>query len=70
MKGVLAGLIEPSTVALLDNAGRAEGVDGAAGSVGAAVPLLGSSGDVDNVSFFSGSCKVSGVVMFVEYWSA
>ncbi len=67
MKGVLAGLIEPSMVALLDNEGRTNGLDGVAGSVGAAVPLLGSSGAIDGVSFFSSSCKVSGVVMFTNY---
>ncbi len=65
MKGVLAGLIEPSMVALLDNAGRAEGLDGAAGSMGAAVPLLGISGDIEDDTFFSDSCKV---VMFTGFW--
>lgn len=73
MKGVFAGLIEPSRVALLDNAdkllgvGGLLGVDGATGLVATTFPLLGVSGGVAAFSIFSPRCKVSGVVMFTEY---
>ncbi len=68
MKGVFAGLIEPSRVALLDNAdkllgvGGLLGVDGATGLVATTFPLLGVSGGVAAFSIFSPRCKVSGVV--------
>ena len=61
MKGVFAGLIVPSMVALLDNAEKLRGVGGGIGEEGSAVPLLGVSGVVGLLLFLLGSCKVSGV---------
>ena len=66
MKGVLAGLMDPSKVALLDNAGSAGGVERVASSVETDFSLLGLPGAIDTFLAFSDSCKVFGVVMFTE----
>ena len=65
IKGVFAGLMEPSMVALLDNEGRAGGVEGVVRSSETVFRLLGLSGAIDISLTFSESCKVSEVVMLV-----